>query len=412
MYSGAGRTIALGRWTHDPVSAIATLFKEPLNRMNALPTSIARQLDELLLGPVFSRNPEERHAKLLAILQAELSYAIERHPPFRRYVETWPIDYRTAERIADLPYLPVGVFKADPPLTLVPPDKIVRTLASSATTGQSPSRVVLDTETSRRMVKGVTSIIRDFIGPTRRPYLVIDTPESLAGGAQLGARSAAIQGLRAFATDIVCCLKSDDFGKPVIDESKLLAFAQQVGNGDALAYGFTYIVWQHFVLPLRAKGITLRMPNVRLLHSGGWKRLQEQAVPRDAYAAGVASVFGCPADQIIDFYGMVENVGIIYPDCAHGNKHVPAFAEVIVRDPLTLEPVHVGKQGLVQVCSALSTSFPGFAVLTDDIAEIIHNDGCPCGRRGVCFRFVKRVPKAEVRGCGNIENLRQRASAA
>lgn len=380
--------------------------------MDALPTSVGQQLDELLLGPPYSRDPTQRQAKLLAVLQAELTYAIERHPPFRRYVEAWPIDYRNAQRIADLPYLPVGVFKTDPPLALVPPDRIVHTLASSSTTGQSPSRVVLDAETSRRMVRGITSIVRDFIGPMRRPYLVIDTPESLAGGAQLGARGAAIQGLQAFATDIVCCLKNDGSDKPMIDEPKLFAFAQRVGNGDALAYGFTYVIWRHLVLPLRAKGITLRMPNVRLLHSGGWKRLQDQAVPREAYVAEVASLFGCPAARIVDFYGMVENVGIIYPDCAHGNKHVPAFAEVIVRDPLTLEPVRVGQQGLVQVCSPLATSFPGFTVLTDDIAEIIHYDGCPCGRRGTCFRFVERVPRAEIRGCGNIDNLRQRASTA
>jgi hypothetical protein len=376
-----------------------------------LPADVAQQLDDLLLGPPFAREPAERHAKLLAVLQAELSYAIKRHAPLRRYIEAWPVDYRGAQRIADLPYLPVGVFKADPPLALVSPDAIVRTLASSATTGQTPSRVVLDTETSRRMVKGVTSIIRDFIGPMRRPYLVIDTPESLLGGAQLGARSAAIQGLRSFATDITCCLQSDADGQLRLDERALLAFAEQVGNADALVYGFTYVIWQHFVLPLRARGITLRLPNVRLLHSGGWKRLQDQAVPREAYAGGVASVFGCTAERIVDFYGMVENVGIIYPDCAHGNKHVPAFAEVIVRDPLTLEPVQIGAQGLVQVCSALATSFPGFTVLTDDIAEIIRYDGCPCGRRGTCFRFVKRVPKAEVRGCGNIDTLRQRATA-
>ena len=380
--------------------------------MNALPTDLGRQLDELLTGPVFACDPAERQAKLLAVLQGELSYAIERHAPYRRYVEAWPLDYRSARRIADLPYLPVGVFKADPPLALVPADKIIRTLTSSSTTGQSPSRVVLDAETSRRMTRGVTSILRDFIGPARRPYLVIDTPESFSSGAQMGARGAAIQGLRAFATEIVCCLKSDGSDKPVLDEEKLLAFAAQAGGAEVLAYGFTYVVWQYFVLPLRAKGIALKMPNVRLLHSGGWKRLQDQAVGREAYAAGVASLLGCSAERVVDFYGMVENVGIIYPDCAYGNKHVPAFADVLIRDPLTLEPLPAGRTGLVQVCSALATSFPGFAVLTDDIGEVIGDDGCPCGRRGLYFRFVKRVPKAEIRGCGNIESRRERATAA
>jgi hypothetical protein len=99
---------------------------------------------------------------------------------------------------------------------------------------------------------------------------------------------------------------------------------------------------------------------------------------------------------------------VVYPDCEHGNKHVPAFAEVIIRDPLTLEPVAPGRQGLVQVCSALPSSFPGFLLLTEDIAELIAHDGCPCGRRGTSFRFISRAPKAEVRGCGNIEVARER----
>jgi len=29
------------------------------------------------------------------------------------------------------------------------------------------------------------------------------------------------------------------------------------------------------------------------------------------HSRGVASVFGCPPDRVIDFYGMVENVGVV-----------------------------------------------------------------------------------------------------
>jgi hypothetical protein len=380
--------------------------------MRPLPAELARQLDELVQGPVFARAPAERHARLLAILQAELSWAVECHAPLRRYVQAWPIDYRRALRIADLPFLPVALFKADPPLALVPPCRITHTLFSSATTGQSPSRVVLDAETSRRSVRAISSIVRDFIGPARRPYLVIDTPESLAGSARLAAHGAAIQGLRAFATQIVCCLKDGGADGPTPDEPRLLAFVREVGAGNALACGLTYRVWQHLVRPLREKGLTLALPNLWLLHTGGWKRLQHQAVPRQAYDAGVAHLFGCAAAQIVDFYGMVESVGIVYPDCAFGNKHVPAFAEVIVRNPLTLEPVQAGERGLLQVCSALATSFAGFTLLTDDIAELVGYDGCPCGRRGVCFRYVERVPRAEIRGCGNLDAAPRRVPAA
>ena len=281
-----------------------------------------------------------------------------------------------------------------------------RTLTSSATTGQVPSRIVLDAATARRMSKGVITIARDFIGSSRRPYLVIDTPESLAAQTQLGARGAAIQALRSFATEIVCCLQRGEHGDSSLDLNKLLACAAKWKDSEILVYGFTYVIWTELVQPLQRQGITLDLPNVRVLHSGGWKRLEQQAVTRDAFIEGVSSLFGCSAERIVDYYGMVENVGVIYPDCAQGNKHVPNFADVIVRDPLTLAPVKAGERGLIQVCSVLPTSFPGFLLLTEDMAEVMGYDDCPCGRKGTSFRFAGRAPKAEVRGCGNLESTR------
>ncbi len=380
--------------------------------MSALPEQVEEQIDALLASPTFALEPEEHHERLLRVLQAELAYAAECDVRLRHYLEAWPVDYRAARSIADLPYLPVGAFKADPPLTLGDSTKIIRTLASSATTGQTPSRVTLDSPTSRRMSKGVVAIASDFIGASRRPYLVIDTPQTLNGIGELSARAAAIQGLRPFATDLVCCLQQAGDAAPCIDEARLLEFAARYREREVLAYGFTYLIWQQLVTPLRERGVQLNMPRIHVLHSGGWKRLQDQAVTREAFAQGIAQVFGCTAERVIDFYGMVENVGVIYPDCEYGHKHVPAFAAVIVRDPLTLRPVEAGRQGLVQVCSALPTSFPGFLVLTDDLAEVIRYDGCRCGRRGVSFRFLKRVPQVEIRGCGNIETARQRLGAA
>jgi len=357
----------------------------------------------LLTATIYGLAPDERHSTLLALLKKELAYACDRNPQFRNYVEHWPVDFRAADRIADLPYLPAGVFKANPPLALVDGAEVKRTLTSSATTGQTPSRVVLDAVTARRMTKGVVTIIRDFIGPARRPYLVIDIPENLTAQAELGARGAAIQALGSFATEIVCCLRRNPEGESSLDLEKLLNCAAKWKDVEVLVYGFTYVIWTHLVQPLERQGIRLTLPNVRVLHSGGWKRLTEQAVTKSAFIRGVASVFGCSPERVTDYYGMVENVGVVYPDCERGNKHVPAFAEVIVRNPLTLAPVERGQQGLVQVSSVLPTSFPGFLVLTEDMGEIIGYDGCSCGRRGTYFRFVRRVPKAEVRGCGNLE---------
>src|SRR6516162_9969776 len=198
--------------------------------MSALATEVEEQIDALLAAPTFSLEPAEHRTRLLALLKSELTYAADRNARLRQYLEAWPSDYRAATSLTELPFLPVGTFKASPPLTLVGTEHIIRTLASSATTGQTPSRVALDAATSRRMVKGVVAIASDFIGSKRRPYLVIDAAETLAAGGELGARAAAIQGLRPFATEMVCCLNGDGAHEPRIDESRLADFAAKWGE--------------------------------------------------------------------------------------------------------------------------------------------------------------------------------------
>lgn len=366
-----------------------------------------QQLDEMiervLAPPPYSQPPGKRQAVLLEILRAELEDACQRHEGYRNYLDHWPVDFRLAREVAELPFLPVGVLKANPPLSFVAPDQIKRVLTSSATTSQEPSRVVLDAPTSRRMTKGLLVIVRDFIGSSRRPYLVVDTPDYMGSRETLGARGAAIQGLRPFANETTHCLRLNDEGELTLNREQLSEFAGTHRDAELLVYGFTFILWNHLVKPLLEDGICLNLPKARILHSGGWKRLQDQAVEKDTFNQQVARVFGCSPKRVTDFYGMVESVGVIFPDCPEGNKHAPVFGDVIVRDPLSLRPVPEGEAGMVQVCSVLPTSFPGNLLLTEDMAQVIGYDGCACGRRGISFRFAGRVPKAELRGCGNLQ---------
>jgi Acyl-protein synthetase, LuxE len=368
--------------------------------------SLDDKIDHLLTLPAYEQAPDAREAALLELLKEELEYACERHAGYKSYVEHWPVNYQSAVRVWQLPYLPVGLLKANPPLSFVPSEDVKRTLTSSATTSQSPSRIVLDAPTSRRMTKGTVIIARDFIGSSRRPYLVVDTADHKASRDAMGARSAAIQGLQPFASETTYCLSLDNNGDLTLLREKLEEFADKHRDAEVLIYGFTYILWNHLVKPLSEAGACLNLKNVRVLHSGGWKRLQEQAVEKQRFNQELARVVGCDPTCIVDFYGMVESVGVIFPDCPHGNKHAPVFGDVIIRDPLTLEPVAAGQHGIVQVCSVLPTSFPGNLLLTEDLAQVMTYDGCACGRRGISFRFAGRVPKAEVRGCGNIDTKR------
>ena len=106
-------------------------------------------------------------------------------------------------------------------------------------------------------------------------------------------------------------------------------------------------------------------------------------------------------ENIIDLYGMTEQLGIVYPDCEYGYKHVPVYSEVLIRDINDQKSLPIGHSGFIEVISPLPNSYPGIALLTDDIGELVGEDDCKCGRKGKYFIFKKRSELADPKGCGD-----------
>ena len=79
---------------------------------------LAQKIDRLLACPPYGLPTEERQSALLELLKEELEYACRKNSAYRNYVQHWPADIRSAGRIAELPYLPVGLLKRQPPLSL------------------------------------------------------------------------------------------------------------------------------------------------------------------------------------------------------------------------------------------------------------------------------------------------------
>jgi hypothetical protein len=98
----------------------------------------------------------------------------------------------------------------------------------------------------------------------------------------------------------------------------------------------------------------------------------------------------------------VEQIGVPYPDCSEGLKHVPYWAEVLIRRHDSLRPTAVGETGLLQLLNCLPLSAPNHSVLTEDLGELVLLDGCKCGRRGKAFIFKGRAPRSELRGCSDV----------
>jgi len=204
-----------------------------------------------------------------------------------------------------------------------------------------------------------------------------------------------------FASQTVFAMQIRPDGGLVPDWDRIETFFAEHAHDDVLLFGFTFIAWQHFVLEAQQRGLTFDSPRAVLLHSGGWKKLQAQAISKEDFSRQTAAILGCPGSSILDFYGMVEQVGTVFVDCDAGNKHAPAFADVLIRRPYTLTPVDVGESGIIEVLSTLPTSYPGHALMTEDQGMLVGVDDCPCGRRGRYFRFTQRIQRVELRGCGD-----------
>jgi len=375
-----------------------------VNKVANLPGGAAgedlyERIGELVGGEQFATTQADKDAALIQILKPLCAQVGEACPAYGRFLERLGRPIETWARVADVPPLPVTMFKRFA-LSAVPEEQVVRELHSSATTGQSPSRIFIDKTTAFRQARALVSILKDAIGGARRPYLVLDVPESVGDGETLTARGAAIRGIGNFASSTTFAMKQAN-GTIEPDWEAIGGFFGEHGAEPVLLFGFTFIVWTRFVLEAEARGLSFAAPHAQLLHSGGWKKLTAQAVSKDEFNARTGAVLGMPPAGALDFYGMVEQVGTVFVDCPAGNKHAPAFADVVIRRPHTLEPVAPGEVGIIEVVSVLPTSYPGQALITEDQGELRGVDDCPCGRKGQYFRFTSRVERVEVRGCGD-----------
>ncbi len=361
---------------------------------------IDEQVENLIRGPQYALAQAEKDRVLVGILRRRCRNIAQSCPAYGRFLERLgppPEEWRS---LADVPPVPVSMFKHFL-LSAVPPAEIVRELHSSSTTGQSPSRIVIDKTTAFRQARALAAILKEHLGGQRRPYLVLDAAESAAAGDTLTARGAAIRGVGNFASQTVYALRKKPDGDLEPDWPAIEAFFENHAAQPILLFGFTFMVWTRFVALAEERKLAFPASQAKLLHSGGWKKLAARAVSKEEFNRRTAAVLGCRPEAILDFYGMIEQVGTVFVDCESGNKHAPAFADVVIRRPYSLQPVEIGETGIIEVVSTLPTSYPGQAIITEDQGVLLGVDDCPCGRKGAYFRFTKRIEQAEARGCGD-----------
>ena len=294
-----------------------------------------------------------------------------------------------ASSVAELPWLPVRLFK-NLELKSIPDDEVFKVLTSSGTTGEV-SRIYLDKGAAAIQTRQLGATVQTVLGAKRLPMLLVDTKAMLKDRKSFSARGAGVLGMSTFGRDHVWALD----GEGRVDLDAIRGFLEKHGDVPFLIFGFTYLVWLHLYEVALDNGLDLS--NGILIHSGGWKKLVDQAVSPEEFRKRLAAI---GLTRVHNYYGMIEQIGTIFLEGPSGGSlYCPDFADVVIRDPETWAEQPVGKPGLIEVVSTLPTSYPGHVLLTEDLG-VVHgvDDGDWPGKH---FSVLGRLPRAEARGCSD-----------
>jgi len=340
----------------------------------------------------YNFNKQDKQKLLLDGLNTLMAHHVKNNASYRAMLEKSEQATFHME-LESIPYLPVQLFKLME-LVSVPRQDIVKVLTSSGTTGQEVSKIFLDKETATQQTKALIEVMKPLLGSQRLPMIILDTKSVIKDRRSFSARGAGILGFANFGRNHFYALHDD----MTVDWEGLQHFLNHYTEKKIL-FGFTYMIWKHVYREALHRGLQLDFGDSLLIHGGGWKKMHDEAVDSLTFKTELSRVLGIR--KLHNYYGMVEQVGSIYVECEHGYLHAPNYADVIVRDQTSFEPLPYGHQGIIQVLSLLPKSYPGHSLLTEDLGTIYGEDDCQCGWKGKYFTVAGRIAKAELRGCSD-----------
>ena len=297
------------------------------------------------------------------------------------------------KKIEEIPFLPARLFK-NISLKTINNDDIFKILESSGTSG-NVSKIFLDKNNASAQIKILIKIFKDFFKISKRmPMIIFDKKKNKNQNFKHTAREAAYTGFSFIGKDFFFLI--DD--KDNIRMHDLKNFLKKNEGEKIFFFGLTSVIWKTLK---KLDNVKFNLKNSILIHGGGWKKIIDQSANKKNFNKMVKKIFDI--QKIHDYYGMVEQTGSIFFECEKGYFHTSFFSDIIIRDKFFKEQ-NIKKIGLIQIISLLPTSYPGHSIITEDQGSLYGIDNCKCGRSGKYFKVHGRIPRSEIRGCGNIDD--------
>ena len=305
---------------------------------------------------------EEREFEALAL--SVFRRQAEQCAPYREYIERMGIDPCAVQRIEEIPFLPIRLFKTHEVYCGEEAPEVVFT--SSATTGMTPSRHPM--ASLALYERAFTEAFRRFYGEPSGWSLYGLLPNYLQRKGS---------SLVYMADRLIQACGSGGF---YLDEYERLIADLEADPKPKILLGVSYALWD------LAERYAPKLQNTIVMETGGMKGHREE-LPKEAFHKILCEAFG--VERIHSEYGMAELTSQAYSK-GENRFYCPAWMRVAVRDvndPLDVR-FEAGRGGLniIDLANYYSCSF----LQTEDVARC-YADGS--------FEVEGRIDHSEIRGC-------------
>lgn len=338
----------------------------------------------------------------LRAMQEAFAYHYLRSPEFQRLCadqDFYPWDLRRQDQLPRIPYFFVTCLKYHE-VKSVPDEDVALTLKSSGTGGQT-SAIYLDLTSLRRIKRVVRHIYGDLdmVNDIRTNYLCFTYDPEVAKDVGTAFSDKLLTGLTRVnhvCYAIVWDEEKNDWHLNVSRVAQALERFESSGRPFRVL-GFPAHTWSVLGQIVKERGRNFRFgPRSCVITGGGWKNFDDQQIDPRIFREKVGRWLGIPASNVRDLYGMVEH-GVPYCECENHRMHVPIYSRVYVRDPITLEVLPPGAEGLLHFITPYHHSYPAVSLLTTDRGRL--HESCRCGRRSPVLELLGRAGVKKHKGC-------------
>ena len=354
-------------------------------------------LEKLIKLNPFKYDADSRNKIFFNAVLENFNHQLSNSPEFKNWSNINNVyDSKDIHKIEDVPFFPSSIFKY---AKLSSTDTKFKSIESSGTTSQIKSKIYLDKENAKRQTVVLIKILSGIFGQKRRPFLIVDADlKTKKSDIELSARYAGMSGYLMAASERNYILNDSDKSLELnIDELEKIIESFNKKNEPIIIIGYTYLVYEKLLMKLKDANIKLKChKDTMFVHFGGWKKLKKKQISKLELNNSINKFLGIKEKNIIDIYGFTEQLGTVYPSSGMGGCKVPAYSELIVRDPQNLRPVPDGEQGFLQFISPIAYSYPGLSIMNDDLGRIVTRNN-----NVVEFEVLGRPENSEPRGCGD-----------